>query len=338
MRHFAATLTLCAATAMPLAAQAPQDSVRVRLETSIGAEIGLDGDISSNNMLTKRVAAGRHTVTVRYGTAYEKEYELDVSPETVQDVYRYPIDGQLSVESVPAGATVYIDGIPQGSTPVALPLLGDHNVRVEKDPETYYEATDRVSVDPFAEAHRSYALRKRPPRLYGMVMATGSAHGFGAFTALCRRFGGYVRVSSSFKNGFFMYDPPAAGQTYAANADGLAGTGRYKEDGHAYGSVTCGFMARCHKYVYAYIGAGYGEYARKYVKDESIAGNESYPDEVFPYGSQGAAIDVGVIAKWKALLVSCGYTTIAGKHTPDGSRLNEVYVGIGFTIHKNQKR
>lgn len=304
MRHFAATLTLCAATAMPLAAQAPQDSVRVRLETSIGAEIGLDGDISSNNMLTKRVAAGRHTVTVRYGTAYEKEYELDVSPETVQDVYRYPIDGQLSVESVPAGATVYIDGIPQGSTPVALPLLGDHNVRVEKDPETYHEATDRVSVDPFAEVHRSYALRKRPPRLYGMVMATGSAHGFGAFAALCRRFGGYVRVSSSFKNGFFMYDPPAAGQTYAANADGLAGTGRYKEDGHAYGSVTCGFMARCHKYVYAYIGAGYGEYARKYVKDESTAGNASYPDEVYP----------------------------------DGSRLNEVYVGIGFTIHKNKKR
>ena len=97
-------------------------------------------------------------------------------------------------------------------------------------------------------------------------------------------------------------------------------------------------MARCHKYVYAYIGAGYGEYARKYVKDESIAGNALYPDVVYPYGSQGTAIDVGVIAKWKALLVSCGYTTIAGKHSPSGSRSNEVYVGLGFTIHKNKKR
>lgn len=337
MRHFAATLLLLAATGIPAAAQTAQDSVRVRLETSIGAEIGIDGDISSNNMLTKRVPAGRHTVTVRYGTSYEKEYELEVTPATVQDVYRYPIDGQLSVESVPAGATVYIDGIPQGSTPAALPLLGDHNVRIEKDPETYYEATDRVSVDPFAEVYRSYALRKRPPRLYGMVMATGSAHGFGAFAALCRRFGAFVRVSSSFKNGFFSYEPPSSEPHYA-DKDGYTGTGCYKEDGHAYGSVTCGFMARCHKYVYAYIGAGYGEYARKYVKDESIAGNAPYPDEVFPYGSQGAAIDVGVIAKWKALLVSCGYTTIAGKHTPDGSRLNEVYVGVGFTIHKNKKR
>ena len=337
MRHLAATLTLLAAAAMPVAAQAPQDSVRVRLETSIGAEIGLDGDISSNNMLAKRIPAGRHTVTVRYGTAYEKEYELDVSPASGQDVYRYPIDGQLSVESVPAGATVYIDGIPQGSTPVALPLLGDHNIRVEKDPETYYEATDRVSVDPFAEVYRSYALRKRPPRLYGMVMATGSAYGFGGFAALCRRFGAFVHVSSSFKNGLFQYDPPGGGLHYA-DTDGYTGTGYYKEDGHAYGTVTCGFMARCHKYVYAYIGAGYGEYARKYVKDESIAGNALYPDVVYPYGSQGAAIDVGVIAKWKALLVSCGYTTIAGKHSPSGSRSNEVYVGLGFTIHKNKKR
>ena len=337
MRHFAATLLLLAATGIPAAAQTAQDSVRVRLETSIGAEIGIDGDISSNNMLTKRVPAGRHTVTVRYGTSYEKEYELEVTPATVQDVYRYPIDGQLSVESVPAGATVYIDGIPQGSTPAALPLLGDHNVRIEKDPETYYEATDRVSVDPFAEVYRSYALRKRPPRLYGMVMATGSAHGFGAFAALCRRFGAFVRVSSSFKNGFFSYEPPSSEPHYA-DKDGYTGTGCYKEDGHAYGSVTCGFMARCHKYVYAYIGAGYGEYARKYVKDESIAGNAPYPDEVFPYGSQGAAIDVGVIAKWQALLVSCGYTTILGNSYPKGSRHNEVYIGVGVSIHKHNKR
>ena len=52
----------------------------------------------------------------------------------------------------------------------------------------------------------------------------------------------------------------------------------------------------------------------------------------------GSSYHVGVIAKWKALLVSCGYTTIAGKHSPSGSRLNEVYVGVGFTIHKNKKR
>ena len=41
--------------------------------------------------------------------------------------------GELTVASTPAGATVFIDGVRRGVTPLALELpLGDHTVIVER--------------------------------------------------------------------------------------------------------------------------------------------------------------------------------------------------------------
>lgn len=324
-------------------AQAVQDSVKVRLETSVGAEIGIDGDISSNNTISKKVAVGRHVVTVRYGKTYEKNYELDVTAGGEQ-YHTYMIDGKLNVEGVPAGADVYIDGLNKGKTPMTINVLGEHNVRIEKDPETYYDYSERIAVAPFGEANVSYALRKRPPKLYGMAMATWSPSGsVGGFVGICRRFGAYARFSGGMGHGVFMLDGNNGRAVYTPDYNtGVFGTGIYKKDGHAYGAFAAGFMARCHKFIYAYIGAGYASYAQRYVPDESgMAGfesNISYKDEVFPYGCQGVALDLGAIFKWKALLVSCGYTTMFGESYPDGAHHSEFYIGVGFSIHKNKDK
>src|SRR5689334_944615 len=53
--------------------------------------------------------------------------------------------GAISVVSEPVGATVYVDGQAQGTTPVAVKAApGDHRVRVEKN--GYLENSRVVSV------------------------------------------------------------------------------------------------------------------------------------------------------------------------------------------------
>lgn len=315
-------------------AQATQDSVKVKLETSTGAEIGIDGDISSTNILTKKVAVGKHTVTVRFGTSFLKDYDLEVQADGDHH-YKFPINGKLEVTTSPSRAKVYVDGIAQGQSPLSLEILGDHNIRIEHDPLVYFDLTERVSVAPFASLAKNYTLAKRPPRLYGMAMATWSTSGMGAMLGICRRFGAYTRFAMSL-NGMLI----GCLSPMESLPDGQlsTGPGYYRKDDHTYGLFTAGVMARCHKFVYAYLGVGYAEYIQKYVRDTQYPAPPYADAEIYPYGSNGCALDLGAILKWKALLVSCGYTTIMGKSYPSGERHNEVYVGIGFTIHKNKKQ
>lgn len=106
-----------------LNAQEKQDSVTNRLETNAGAKIGIDGDISSTNILHKKVAMGKHVVTVKFGSSFVKEYELEVNPGD-EHTYRYPINGKVDIQTTPARASVFIDGLPQGKAPLAVEMLG----------------------------------------------------------------------------------------------------------------------------------------------------------------------------------------------------------------------
>ncbi len=310
--------TCCAA----LAQQTP-DTVRVRLETSNGAEIGIDGDISSTNVLTKRVAVGSHKVVVRFGADIVKEYELNVTSEANQ-TYTYPIAGKVNVSTTPE-AEVFIDGIRYGKSPVTAELLGDHNIRVEGDDMVYFPTTERVRVNPFENIDKQYTLTKRPPRLYGLVMGTWSPKAFGLFAGVCRSWGWYVNLATNGSVDTDMFDPEDGLRDNGSN-----GPGYYKKGDASYMCATTGLMKRCHKNVYAYAGAGYGEYAQGY---RPVDGGS----EIYPYGIKGVTVDLGVILKWKAILVSGGYRTILGDASPSDHKHNEFYLGLGFSIHKQKK-
>lgn len=60
-------MTVCATQA-----QTANDSVRIKLQTTAGADIAIDGDWSSTNIMYTKVATGQHNVTVRYGSLFEK--------------------------------------------------------------------------------------------------------------------------------------------------------------------------------------------------------------------------------------------------------------------------
>ena len=176
-------MTVCATQA-----QTANDSVRIKLQTTAGADIAIDGDWSSTNIMYTKVATGQHNVTVRYGSLFEKNYPIEVST-TGNTEFSFLIEGEANISSMPQ-ATIIIDGIPQGLTPQTLKIVGTHNIKIKGDEKEYFDISDQITINPFEKKDFSYTLKKRPPRLYGMVIANYTGcNAFGATLALCRNWG-----------------------------------------------------------------------------------------------------------------------------------------------------
>lgn len=302
---------------------AQTDSVRVRLETSQGAEVGIDNDISSTNIMTKKVAVGKHIVSVTYGNNYRKDYEIEVT-QTKKD-FSFDLDGTLNITSQPPGATVFIDGMQKGKTPLSLKILGEHNLRLEGDHILYYNYTSRVAVKPFEDVSHEALLKKRPPRTYGMFLLNyepiPDSHAVGYTLAVVKRWGAYLRFMVGTGDGSSDFSEIKSMNAYAG------GPGYYNNPMVGFGSLNAGLMFRLNKHVYAYAGSGYGTYTKEFEKE--------YGNSIVPYGSQGVMADAGVILKWKALIAQVGYNRIIGEGVP--STFGSIYAGIGITIHKQRK-
>lgn len=305
------------------------DSVRISISTSQGAEIGIDGDMSSTNMLRKKVAVGSHTVTVTLGNSFKKDFPLNVTLGGKQQ-FDFPISGKLRVEGTPAGRIVYVDGMPQGKTPVTIDLLGEHNLRVAGDELTFFDYNQRISLAPFGNEVVNYTLGKRPPRLYGMVLGNYSLTGsYGATLAMCRRWGAFLRISGQ------SAEP---GQEIGVSHEGnMFGTGVYKKTGNSQLSASAGVMFRAHKQLYAYVGGGFGDSKAVYepLTDVNDNGFFAYDHAWTSQNSYtGPMLDCGLIFKWRALLLQVGYSNIFD--STNGS-YGDFYAGIGISIHRHKK-
>ena len=149
-------MTVCATQA-----QTANDSVRIKLQTTAGADIAIDGDWSSTNIMYTKVATGQHNVTVRYGSLFEKNYPIEVST-TGNTEFSFFIEGEANISSMPQ-ATIIMDGIPQGLTPQTLKIVGTHNIKIKGDEKEYFDISDQITINPFEKKDFSYTLKKRPP-------------------------------------------------------------------------------------------------------------------------------------------------------------------------------
>lgn len=246
------------------------------------------------------------------------------------------IEGEANINCTPQ-ATVILDGIPQGQSPQTLKVVGTHNIKIQGDEQVYYDITDQININPFEKKDFSYTLKKRPPRLYGMVIASYSGcKAYGLTLAMCRNWGAYLRLATSDgKFGSIVAD----GYPKPNHEGGYYGTGIYKKSDATYTTFTAGVMKICHKYLFAYIGAGYGHFGQKYEQTIDVDNNEpDYREERNISGARGIAGDIGVIVKYKALLLQVGYTSILTGKFGDAKWHHDPYIGLGISIHKNKKR
>ena len=169
MRHLALMFSLLGMVCASWAQTVP-DSVKIKLETSAGGEIGIDGELSSTNLMSIKVPVGKHKVIVNYGSSFQKEYDIDVKVGG-QTTFEFPLDGKLNIKSTPE-ATIQIDGVSKGVTPNSFELLGRHSIRIEGNKDLYFPQTEIVEISPFQELNKSYVLKKRPPKCYGFLVAS----------------------------------------------------------------------------------------------------------------------------------------------------------------------
>ena len=315
-RHFALMFSLLGMVCASWAQTVP-DSVKIKLETSAGGEIGIDGELSSTNLMSIKVPVGKHKVIVNYGSSFQKEYDIDVKVGG-QTTFEFPLDGKLNIKSTPE-ATILIDGINQGKTPYSFELLGRHSVRIEANKDLYFPQTEIVEISPFQELNKSYVLKKRPPKCYGFLVASymPKAESLSLMGGIGRRFGVYVKCNYSL-NG----NPITERNDYSNVHEG-----EFKAEPRYVGG-NIGLTWRPFPWLTGYVGSGYGKYSHGKIKD-----NDSTP-----YFVKGVEADLGIMLKWKALLLQVGYTGIIPESNDTGHRFGELSVGIGFTIHKERTR
>lgn len=300
---------------------AQTDSVKVRLQTSNGAEISLDGDLSSTNILTKKVPVGKHEVVVKYGSSYSRTYQIELTKDAKTE-YEFFVEGNLSLSSTPGNAEVQVDGLPMGRTPLMLNLLGRHNIQVRGNKDLYHPYFTTLEILPEQNLEHNAILQKRPPKLYGFILANYmiSTNSLGVMGGLGRRFGGYMKINASI-NGV------PGSQTFETTNENLTSEGYSKKP--KYFGINAGLMVHALPFLFAYIGSGYGKYTHGVYTDK-------YNNQYDVYSVAGAELDFGVMFKYKALLLQAGYKRILAKG--ESGTLGDFNIGVGITIHKEKKK
>ena len=113
---------------------APTDGMLHITADKPGAEVSIDGAVVGKAPLLQKLPAGDHWIQVKLAghMTFEQKLQLDAGKSLEISAKLVPA-GQLTVSSVPAGSTVFIDGVRRGTTPLAIELpVGDHTVIVER--------------------------------------------------------------------------------------------------------------------------------------------------------------------------------------------------------------
>jgi hypothetical protein len=104
-----------------------------------GATAVIDGKPSGTTPVTLSLIAGSHTLELR-GVGEPRSLPVTITAGAQLSQYielpkAAPVVGQLSVRTEPAGATVTIDGVRRGTTPMVVDELepGDHSVSLDSD-------------------------------------------------------------------------------------------------------------------------------------------------------------------------------------------------------------
>jgi hypothetical protein len=104
-----------------------------------GATAVIDGKPSGTTPVTLSLIAGSHTLELR-GVGEPRSLPVTITAGAQLSQYielpkAAPVVGQLSVRTEPAGATVTIDGVRRGTTPMVVDDLepGDHSVSLDSD-------------------------------------------------------------------------------------------------------------------------------------------------------------------------------------------------------------
>ena len=103
-----------------------------------GAQVFIDGtEVKETPAEAVEVSPGRHTVEIRVEKYQEQQNEIEVEGCGIHQKIDYalvPAWSDITIDSIPGNATVWVDGEPAGSTPLKFELLtGDHDIELKAE-------------------------------------------------------------------------------------------------------------------------------------------------------------------------------------------------------------
>ena len=279
-------------------------TVNVRITTSEGCKIGLDDDMSLNNVYEKEILSGIHTVVIKYNGEVVKREDIEV-PSTTNFTKEIPVTGKVSVSSPIKNVTVLVDGTEKGQAPITLELLGKHDLTLRYINKKYKPYSENLTVLPFDEIERNCQLKinTRPWKynwffLPQVALPTTKIEDakFGLMLGCVKTVGFYIKG------------------IYGCYADETSERGWFTgKTGINYWSAAGGLMVNVIKPLYLYAGVGGGKRETGY----EVLGNKyyfEYDDEDYPIDeASGLLIDFGAMFSFGHLALNIGASTLANE-------------------------
>lgn len=137
----------------------PLNYATITLSTEKDIDIILDGENVAKGQWTGRLVAGSHEVKCNKinHKPYSQTFIVRPGENMHYSLDLQPIVTNVNIQTTPAGATVYLDGNKQGSTPVKLDsiIIGPHNLKFIKS--RYYD----VNMDIVLEEGKPFTINKQ---------------------------------------------------------------------------------------------------------------------------------------------------------------------------------
>lgn len=122
----------------------------VSLSTDVSnCEVWINDERKGNTPWTGTLGYGTYLIECKKDGYRTSSQDVTISPEShdIKLKSPTPMYGSLNIESTPADATIYIDGVKVGSTPMFIPeqLCGEHNFSIEL--QGYKSYKGKITID-----------------------------------------------------------------------------------------------------------------------------------------------------------------------------------------------
>ncbi len=108
----------------------------VHIQTDPEADIYIDGELVAKGQCNERVVVGNHIIEARRRDYYSDFKSIRIQENDQVNVFLSPVakTGSFDIQSIPIGASVYVDGVLKGKTPIIITglLKGQHSISLEK--------------------------------------------------------------------------------------------------------------------------------------------------------------------------------------------------------------
>lgn len=114
----------------------PLDVAVITLTADNNTEVFIDGEYKQKGTWSGELYSGNHEIIYRKPRHKDAQLTIlvDAGVSKKYELKPVPINGVINVDSEPSGATVYIDGVKHGSTPITINdvIIGHHELKLDK--------------------------------------------------------------------------------------------------------------------------------------------------------------------------------------------------------------